>query len=721
MLLSVIVPVYNAEKYLNMCIDSILNQTYKDFEVILVDDGSADNSGRICDEYAACDSRVKVVHSSHRGVICARKLGVGEAVGEYITFVDADDWIDRDMYEAMLSGREADVIICAMIRETANGQIMLPNYVAEGFYDKKRLKEDFYDEMLFSFKHGDPAVRPSLCNKLIKKEILEKVIFDVDDSIVFGEDVLISYPAMLHAESIMVMKEGFYHYRQNLHSVTNVYDERLLDKFLLLHDEIKMQFNKLGFDEKAQLAGYVAQFSMACIRKELLQNPQPLRVRRKLVKAYLNDARVKQAFENACRKIPDRKTNMKIKLAGGGHIFALYFLFLVKEAVLKWEGIRHGINAEKMKMRYYQIKALVLINLFKLVSAFMKKDYWVLFERGTDARDNAYFFYKFLKEKHPEKKLYYIIDKKSADFDKVKEDCVPFGSVKNYRVLAHAEKIISSHYYFGAPHMNKKVFDFCKLYERFCWLRHGIVTTYLGDSYLYETAKMRMLVCGAKPEWEYIKTVYGFPEEIAKYTGLARYDNLHDITETNTILLMPTWRKYIKNRDEFEVSAYFKSWQAVLNDEKLIRLLEENNLKLIFYPHYEIQKYVDMFEVKSENIILAHFADYDVQALLKEAKMLVTDYSSVFLDVAYMGKPVVHFQFDKDEFFAKHYRKGYFSFEEMGFGKVCETSGDVVEQIEGYIANSFNMEDIYKERADRFFVLKDKHNCERIFDGIMNC
>lgn len=721
MLLSVVVPIYNAEKYLKECIDSIINQTFRDFEIILVDDGSEDNSGTICDEYAARDSRVRVVHIEHRGVIYARKTGVAHAVGEYITFVDADDWIDKDMYEAMLSHKEADVIICGMIRETDAGSLLLPNYVEEGLYDKKKLKESFYPEMLFSFEHCEPAVRPSLCNKVIKREILKKINFDVDDSIVFGEDVLISYPSMLVADKIYVRREGFYHYRQNFNSVTNVYDEKLLEKFLLLHDEVKAQFDKLGFDEKSQLAGYVAQFSMECVRKELLQNPCSLKKKMKSVKDYLNDTRIQTALEVACKKIPDRKTNMKIKLAKGGHILALYTLFLSKEAVLRAKKGVPGEKCQKRQMCFYQIKALVLINLFKAITFFTKGNYWVLFERGKDARDNAYFFYRFLKDKHPEQKVYYIIDRNSADFNKVKEDCVPFGSVKNYWVLARAEKIISSHYYFGAPYMNKKVFDFCRLYERFCWLRHGIVTNYLGDSYLYEKAKPRMLVCGAKPEWEYIKDVYGFPDTVAKYTGLARYDNLHDITETNTILLMPTWRKYIKSRDDFEASSYFKNWQSVLDDERLIALLEENDLRLVFYPHYEIQKYIDAFKTKSDRVILAHFADFDVQTLLKEAKILVTDYSSVFLDVAYMGKPIVHFQFDKEEFYAKHYQRGYFSFEEMGFGRVCEEAEAVVEGIADYIDCNFKPEDIFRKRADEFFVLRDRHNCRRIFDEITKC
>lgn len=721
MLLSIVVPIYNAEKYLNECIDSILNQTYKDFEVILVDDGSTDNSGKICDEYAMEDDRIKVLHIEHRGVIHARKTGVSEAEGYYVTFVDADDCVDCDMYEKMLACQGADVVICSMIRERESGQIELPNYVSEGIYDKKKLEQSFYSEMLFSFEHCEPAVRPSLCNKLFKKEILEQIIFNIDDTIVFGEDVLISYPAMLLADSIYVRKESFYHYRQNFNSVTNSYDEKLLDKFLLLYDELKKQFEKLDFDEEEQLCGYIAQFSLECIRKELLKSPEPLRVRTKRVKKYLDDERIKEAFRVASGKVKDKKTGMKIKLAKGGHVFALYLLFGAKEAVLQSRGNKKLSRAKKVKMRFYQIKAIAFISLFKCLTALKKENFWVLYERGTDARDNAYFFYKFLKEKHPEIKLYYVIDKKSADFEKVKEDAVQFGSMKNYWALACADKIISSHYYFGAPHMNKKVFDILRLYKNFCWIRHGIVTNYLGDSFVYKQAPVKMLCCGAKIEWDYIKNIYGFPESVAKYTGLARYDNLHDIKETNTILVMPTWRKYISSKDEFRLSSYFRNWQKLLENEKLISLLEENDLNLIFYPHYEIQQYIDMFKSTSKRVVIASFANYDVQTLLMEAKLLVTDYSSVFLDAAYMGKPMVYFQFDKEEFYDKHYQKGYFSFETMGFGKVCKTSEAVADGIESCIEKAFEAEPIFKERAADFFVLRDKHNCERIFNEIIKC
>ena len=123
-LISIIVPVYKVEKYLRRCIDSILAQTYQNIEVLLVDDGSPDNSGAICDEYADKDSHVRVFHKPNGGVSSARNLGLMEAKGQYIGFVDADDYIDKTMYEVLLDNllqEQADISICSYNQEDKNG------------------------------------------------------------------------------------------------------------------------------------------------------------------------------------------------------------------------------------------------------------------------------------------------------------------------------------------------------------------------------------------------------------------------------------------------------------------------------------------------------------------------------------------------------------------------------------------------------------------------
>ena len=367
--------------------------------------------------------------------------------------------------------------------------------------------------------------------------------------------------------------------------------------------------------------------------------------------------------------------------------------------------------------RYHQIKMALIYACIKCCSFLCRQRPWVLVERGTDARDNAYFFYRFLKKNHPEKKIYYIIDKNSSDYHKVKEDAVHFGSLKNYWVMATAEKIISTHCYIGIPHINPKLFRFFKLNKKHYFLQHGVTKDDMHQLYFEQTG-IRLFVCGAKPEYDYISDNFGYPSGIVQYTGFARYDTLHDAKTKNQILIMPTWRLFLSNEQDFVESEYYRQWNQFLQNKRLAEYLKKNNLSAIFYPHYEVQKYLHMFHPESNRIILADFANYDVQTLLKESKLLVTDYSSVFFDFAYMRKPVVYFQFDQDEFFSKHYNRGYFSYQNMGFGPVTDRVESAVETIIQCVDGGFCPTDEYADRMQKFFPLYDQKNSERIHDAI---
>ena len=367
--------------------------------------------------------------------------------------------------------------------------------------------------------------------------------------------------------------------------------------------------------------------------------------------------------------------------------------------------------------RYHQLKMIPLMAFSKLLSCFRKEKHWVLHERGTDARDNAYFFYRYLKENYPEQKVYYIIDKKSPDHHKVAADAVQFGSLKNYWAMATAEKIISTHCFFGLLCMNAKMFRFCGLNRKFYFLQHGITGNYLAHMH-FDNAKIRMLFCGAQPEYEYMLTKYGYPETNLRYTGFARYDTLHHIQTKRQIVIMPSWRRYIQDEDAFLSSPYYLRWNQLLEDPHFAEFLEKNDFSAVFYPHFEAQKYIHRFKTGSERIILADFAHFDVQQLLKESILLVTDYSSVSFDFAYMRKPTVYFQFDSEEFFSKHYDRGYFSYSGMGFGPVVDSVSSVVEAIEQSAQNGFAPTSMYSGRMDKFFPLYDRNNCQRIYQCI---
>lgn len=331
--LSVIVPVYNGEQYLKQCLDSIINQSYSDFELILVNDGSKDGSGNICDEYAKKHSNIKVIHKENGGVTAARRDGLNLASGRFVTFVDCDDWIDSDMYEKMLAKAEkynVEAVICSIVYETENGPVKHRNTVESGLYDKNKLKKAFYPKILFDYDVCLPGVNPSLCNKIFKKERLDNVVFNVNDTISYGEDALCTYPTLMDTDSVFVMDTPFYHYRKNDDSVTHRYDSTLLEKFLLLANEMETFFVNRGFDCTSQLDGYVARYSLECIRSELLFSSTNLSKRLKTVRLYAENERVFRAFINAFGKIKEKKTAMKMKLVIKRRFFFLFLLLYVK-------------------------------------------------------------------------------------------------------------------------------------------------------------------------------------------------------------------------------------------------------------------------------------------------------------------------------------------------------------------------------------------------------
>ena len=333
--LSVIVPVYNTEKYLRECIDSILAQTFTDFELILVDDGSTDGSGAICDEYADKDPRVQVIHQKNGGITVARKSGVRNATGEYVTFVDSDDWIDKNMYRIMLADEVADIRICHLVKATSTGVFEMSGFVEPGHYDKRKLEENFYPTMLFDYDHCGPAVPPSLCNKLIRTEIIRNVIVNVDDSITYGEDALCSYACMLDARQIIVIDQGLYYYRQNMESVTNVYNRQMFSKLLLLGTELERLFAERSSGLRSQLCGYLARHSLECIRNELLfRTDATYREKCVSVKNFVEHPLLVQAFSYAIPQIKDSKTKIKLLLAKHKLIGMLYLLYLARAAVM---------------------------------------------------------------------------------------------------------------------------------------------------------------------------------------------------------------------------------------------------------------------------------------------------------------------------------------------------------------------------------------------------
>lgn len=235
--LSIIVPVYNVEPYLSCCLDSILAQTFTNFEVLLIDDGSTDTSGAICDDYAKKDSRIRCFHKENGGLVSARQYGFPRAQGEYVTFVDSDDWIDSSMYQSMCGAAKetgADTVCCNYTAVTPEKKIERRDFCKPGPYNKQMLEEQIYPQMLFSGSFFHYGVSPSLCNKLFRRTLLEKHIYNVPLSVKLGEDALVSYICLLDSNVVYFIDKSYYFYRSNNASITHHMNQsQLLENHIL--------------------------------------------------------------------------------------------------------------------------------------------------------------------------------------------------------------------------------------------------------------------------------------------------------------------------------------------------------------------------------------------------------------------------------------------------------------------------------------------------------
>mgnify|MGYP001057939558 CR=1 FL=1 len=254
--LSVIVPVYNIRPYLPKCLESICNQTFENIEIILVDDGSTDGSGELCDIYSEQDRRIVVIHKKNGGVVSARKAGIQAAGGDYITFVDGDDWLDLDCYEQIMQlnqGFNADMIAYGYVEEYPDFQKECKNKMPEGFYRNRDL-ETMKSSLLMTENFFEWGVLPQLWNKLMKADVAVRCHERLDDTISYGEDVAAVFLAMLDIKSFLNVDKCGYHYRQHLDSCARNNHEVVCENFIAIYRILKHVFaGDRGLNEQLKL------------------------------------------------------------------------------------------------------------------------------------------------------------------------------------------------------------------------------------------------------------------------------------------------------------------------------------------------------------------------------------------------------------------------------------------------------------------------------------
>lgn len=241
---SVIIPIYNAAQYLHKCLKSVISQTYKNLDIILIDDGSLDDSYDIAKEYQEKDSRIRLFTQTNIGLIATRKRGIELAEGEIVGFVDSDDWIEPIMYERLvqcMEENECDLVTSGIYRDYADGSRKeWYDLYPEGVY--VNLESAIYPSMLHDFKKNEMGLKCTLVNKLYRRQILQDIYGEIDTRVFYGEDALTIYPYCLRCKRIYILNEAYYHYYIRNNSMCRAANEKLAINTYYLYNGLRDAF-----------------------------------------------------------------------------------------------------------------------------------------------------------------------------------------------------------------------------------------------------------------------------------------------------------------------------------------------------------------------------------------------------------------------------------------------------------------------------------------------
>lgn len=273
--LSILVPVYNTAPFLKKCIDSIISQSFDDWELILVNDGSTDKSPQICEEYARRHEKIYVIHKENGGLVSARKAGMKHARGVYVTYVDSDDWIEYDGYRKLFEiavKTKADIIAAPLCMHRMGKTKILQNWMPMGLYSDKETLKDLKNNLMFKDTWGHFGVIPSLCGKWFRKDHVYKYQMNLRDEVIFGEDAAVSFPALWSADKIYLSSEAYYQYEVREGSITTAYSAyRYRRIYILLDymDSVKKLLPAIPPDFENQLERYRIQLLTGAFESEL--------------------------------------------------------------------------------------------------------------------------------------------------------------------------------------------------------------------------------------------------------------------------------------------------------------------------------------------------------------------------------------------------------------------------------------------------------------------
>lgn len=387
----------------------------------------------------------------------------------------------------------------------------------------------------------------------------------------------------------------------------------------------------------------------------------------------------------------------------------------------------------KSQKKKLGIQALFLRILYRLTRfIYRHQKIWITFDKLYKAGDNGEYFYQYCKNNQDKVKCYYIINKDAYDYKRLKNDknVITFKSTKSYLKVLNSQCVFATHA--GASNFmaftggKEKYFRDLMNYDLFC-LQHGLTIQDIPHLQNRVRDNTKLYFCASGNEIQnLLQPKYDYKEEVLLKTGIPRYDGLKN-NDKREILITPTWRSNMANTvtviggtrpyyEDFKNTEYFKIFNTIINDKRLIEAARKYNYRITYLLHPTLTAQIDDFDKNDYVDIFTVTADQSYEKLLTESSLMVTDYSGVQYDFAYMRKPIIYFHPDE---LPPHYGAGGIDYEKEGFGPIIKTIDQLVDELINKMKNDCKNDKKYINRADNFFIYDDFDSCKRIYDETM--
>nr|CDQ32849.1 putative glycosyltransferase EpsJ [Virgibacillus halodenitrificans] len=764
-IVSVVIPLFNTCDYIAECLDSVLAQTLKDTELLVVDDGSTDGGDGIVADYCNRYPQVKLLRQNRKRQGAARNLALEHANGRYISFLDSDDTLPVDALQQMVdvAERYGSDMVCGIQQSFSQWRSWIGVPVHQQEFNRL-IKRTTISEMPTLIQDI------SACNRLIRRKSIERHSMRFPEGTA-GEDLDFMARMYLKCNVITILPEVVYNYRGRVDSRTSrisaqFFEDRvavtegletsfaeknaLLIYQRLLRSEVRKlvgnRFLKViqqsPYDEQLHIFGIIGRLVSKLTPEDMRSSKDySLREQARIIMLSGREYDALIAYENAPR------SPRYMALIKSDAIKAQLFdpmMHMQFQGLARYERIQQAQNSRvffiasrialktaKVLRLASKIKILPMLKYFVVAPGAKLADklgpnkaIWLMDERvASSAEDNGYFFFKYLRETYPQLPVFFVINRHSPHWNIV----TPLGNViaqyswKHSYFLWRARVMLSTDSFRGMdypsealPRLRRKRLN--------VFLQHGVAgnktMTYTRKNYPY----FSQIIVSNSIEQAFFTSHYGFMPNQVKLTGIPRFDALptqRGAQRSHKILVAPTWRRWLKGQGQIQSSRYYYAWNSFITSPQLADLLEKHQMELYFRPHFNMMHFIDNFEKSSARVHVIRDLDEPLHHLIREADLLITDYSSVMYDFFYQEKPVLGYMFDRLEWEMQPPGPPHLDYEHDLALELVTTEDALLQQLKQCLESDCEMANDKRNRLSKLFVHRDGKNCERIYQEVI--